>query len=60
MRKHTLILAAAAIALGATIAGAKAGTPAPGASEPVTISPEDLQRQIDGRSLPLTYVEEPY
>jgi hypothetical protein len=35
-------------------------TPAFGKSEPVTISPEDLHRQVDGRSLPLTFVEEPY
>jgi hypothetical protein len=60
MRKHTLILAATAIALTATLAGAKAQTPALGASQPVTISPEELQRDIDGRSLPFTFIEEPY
>jgi hypothetical protein len=60
MRKYTLVLAAAAVALAPALAGAKAQTPALGKSEPATISPEDLQRQVDGRSLPLTVVEEPY
>jgi hypothetical protein len=60
MRKHTLVLAAAAIVLTAALAGAKAQTPALGAGEPVTISPEQLHRQIDASSLPLTFVEEPY
>jgi hypothetical protein len=60
MRKYTLALAAAAIALTAALAGIKAQTPALGASEPVTISPEDLQRQVDGNSLPLTFIAEPY
>ena len=59
MRKHVLILAAALV-LTTTLAGATAQTPAQGATEPVTISPEELHRQVDGRSLPLTYVEEPY
>jgi hypothetical protein len=60
MRKTTLVLAATAIALTAALAGAKAQTPAQGATQPITISPEDLQRQVDGRSLPLTYIEELY
>ena len=60
MRNYTLVLAAAAITLTATLAGAKAQTPAHGASQPVTISPEALQRDIDGRSLPFTFVEEPF
>jgi len=59
MRKHTLALAAALVLITAG-APATAQTRAPGANEPVTISPEDLHRQIDGRSLPLTYIEEPY
>jgi len=59
MRKHTLVLAAA-IVLTTALTGANAQTPAFGKSEPVTVSPEDLQRNIDGRSLPLTFVEEPY
>jgi hypothetical protein len=60
MRKHTLVLAATALVLTAALAGAKAQTTAQGATPPITISPEDLQRQVDSRSLPLTYVEEPY
>jgi hypothetical protein len=60
MHKHTLVLAAATLALAATLAGAQGQTPAFGKSEVVTISPEDLQREVDGRSLPLTYVDEPY
>ena len=60
MRKPTLVLAATALVLTAALAGAKAQTPAQGATPPVTISPEDLQRQIDGRSLPFTYIEELY
>ena len=60
MRKPTLVLAATALVLTAALAGAKAQTPAQGATAPVTISPEDLQRQIDGRSLPFTYIEELY
>jgi hypothetical protein len=60
MRNYTLVLAAAAITLTAALAGAQAQTPALGKSEPATISPEDLQRGIDGRSLPLTFIEEPY
>jgi hypothetical protein len=60
MRKHALVLAAAALALAAAFPAAQAQTPAFGKSEPVTISPEDLHRQVDGRSLPLTFVEEPY
>jgi hypothetical protein len=59
MRKHALILAAALV-LTSTLASAHAQTPAQGATPPVTISSEDLQRQIDGRSLPLMYIEELY
>ena len=59
MRKHTFVLAAALV-LTAALAGAHAQTPAQGATGPVTISPEELQREIDGRSLPLTFIEEPY
>jgi hypothetical protein len=58
MRKPTLVLAATVLALTVAFAGAKAQTPAQGATQPVTISPEDLQRQVDGRALPLTLVEE--
>ena len=60
MYKHTLAIAAAALVLAATLAGATTQIPAEGASSSVTISPEDLQRQVDGRSLPLTYIEEAY
>ena len=60
MRKQTLVLATVALVLAAAFPGAQAQTPAFGKSEAVTISPEDLHRQVDGRSLPLTYVEEPY
>jgi hypothetical protein len=60
MRKHILFLAAAALALAAVFPSAQAQTPAFGKSEPVTISPEYLQRDIDSRSLPFTYVEEAY
>ena len=59
MRKHTLALAAALV-LATTLAGAHAQTPAQGATQPVTISPEQLQHEIDGKSLPLTFIEEPY
>ena len=59
MRKHTLVLAAA-VALTTALTGAHAQTPAFGKSEPVTVSPEALQRDIDGRSLPLMFIEEPY
>jgi hypothetical protein len=59
MRKHTFALAAA-IVLTAALAGAKAQTPAQGATAPITISPEELQRNIDGRSLPFTVVDELY
>jgi hypothetical protein len=59
MRKNTFLIAAALV-LSATLVGAKAEIPAPDANQPVTISPEDLQRQVDGRSLPLTVIEEPY
>jgi hypothetical protein len=58
MCKHTLVLAAIAVAVATALAGAKAETPGPG--EPVTISPEELHQQVDARSLPLTYIEEPY
>ena len=60
MRNYALALATAALALTATLAGAQAQTPAHGASQPVTISPEELHRDIDGRSLPHIFVEEPY
>jgi len=59
MRKYTFLLAAAFI-LAATLAGAKAEIPAQDVSSPVTVSPEDLHRQVDVRSLPLTIIEEPY
>lgn len=59
MRKYPFILAAA-LALTAGFAGANVQTPAEGARPLVTISPEDLQQQVDGRSLPLTYIEQPY
>jgi hypothetical protein len=59
MRKHTLVLAAA-IVLTTALPGANAQTPAFGKSEAVTISPEDLQRNVDGRSLPFTIVDELY
>ena len=59
MRKYTLALAAVLVMI--TVGGAiTAQTPAPGANEPVTISPEQLHSQVDGRSLPLTFIEEPY
>ena len=60
MRKHALALTAAALVLIATLAGAATQIAFQGAGSPVTISLEDLQRQVDGRSLPLTYIEEPY
>lgn len=59
MRKHTLVLAAAVV-LATTLAGASAQAPTLGKNEPVTVSPEDLQQRIDGRSLPLMFIEEPY
>jgi Spy/CpxP family protein refolding chaperone len=59
MRKHTLILAAALV-LTTALAAATAQTSAPGANQPVTVSPEELHRQVDGRSLPLTYIEDLY
>ena len=59
MRKHTLVLAAAVV-LATALAGASAQAPTLGKSEPVTVSPEDLQQKIDGRSLPLMFIEEPY
>jgi hypothetical protein len=51
---------AAALVLTATLIAAKAEIPAQDANPTVTISPEDLHRQVDGRSLPLTFIEEPY
>jgi hypothetical protein len=61
MRKLTLVLAATiAVTAANALAGANAQTPAQGATASVTISPEDLQRNIDGRSLPLTLVDELY
>jgi hypothetical protein len=60
MRKHILVLAAAALALAAVFPAAHAQTPVFGKSEPVTISPEYLQRDMDSRSLPFTHIEEPY
>lgn len=60
MNKHTLAFAVVALVLTTTLAGATTQIPAQGAGSSVTISPEDLQRQVDGRSLPLTYIEEPY
>jgi hypothetical protein len=57
MRKHVFLLAAALV-LTTTLANAE--IPAPEANSPVTISPEDLQRQVDGRSLPMTFIAEPY
>jgi hypothetical protein len=59
MRKHMFLLAAFFV-LTATLAVTKAEIPAPDASASVTISPEELQRHVDGRSLPLTFIEEPY
>jgi hypothetical protein len=59
MRKY-MVLLATALALTSMLAGARSEIPAPGASAPITISPEELQRQVDGRSLPLTFIEEPY
>ncbi|HEV2955198.1 MAG TPA: hypothetical protein VGX95_03695 [Xanthobacteraceae bacterium] len=58
MRRHTLILAAALVLTTALAAAAQ--TSAPGANQPVTVSPEELHRQVDGRSLPLTYIEDLY
>jgi hypothetical protein len=60
MPKPTFLIAAAVILTAAALIGAKAEIPAPDAGASVTISPEDLQRQVDGRSLPLTFIEEPY
>jgi hypothetical protein len=60
MHKHTLALAAAALILTATLVGATTQIPVQGGGPSVTISPEDLHRQVDGRSLPLTYIEEAY
>jgi hypothetical protein len=59
MRKHTFAFALAILII-APIAGAHAQTPAQGATEPVSISPEDLQRQMDGNVLPITVIDEPY
>jgi len=61
MYKQTLAFAALAIVLVATaLADAKAQTPAFGAGSPVTISPEDMHRQINVGSLPITIIDEPY
>lgn len=62
MRKHTLVLAAVAIvALSvAAVAGVNARRPAPGAGEAATISPEALQAQVDGASLPVTQIDQLY
>jgi len=61
MRNHTLAFAALAIVLvTTTLADAKAQTPALGAGSPVTISPEDMHRQIDVGNLPITIIDEPY
>jgi hypothetical protein len=62
MRKHTLVLAAVAIvALSvAAVAGVNAQSPAPGTSEAATISPEALQAQVDGASLPVTQIDQLY
>lgn len=59
MPKHIFLLAAVLV-LTATFGVVKAEIPAPDVSPDVTISPEDLQRHVDGRSLPLTFIEEPY
>ncbi|MBV8753474.1 MAG: hypothetical protein JO328_11515 [Hyphomicrobiales bacterium] len=59
MGKYAFLLIAALV-LVAIFAGARAEIPARDASAPVTISPENLHRQVDGRSLPLTFIEEPY
>lgn len=59
MRKYIFLLAATLV-LSATIVAAKNEIPARDASQPLTISPEDLQTQVDGRSLPPTLIEEPY
>lgn len=61
MRKHAFALTAAALALTATLAGAATTQiPAQGAGAAASVSPEELQQHIDGRSLPLTYIEEAY
>ncbi|HEV3396671.1 MAG TPA: hypothetical protein VG100_11050 [Xanthobacteraceae bacterium] len=62
MRKHTLVLAAVAIvALSmAAVAGVNAQSPALGAGEAATISPEALQAQVDGASLPVTQIDQLY
>jgi len=60
MRKPTLALAALALVLTSAVAGAKAQTPALGATEATTISPEELYQQVDGGALPITVIDEPY
>jgi hypothetical protein len=60
MHRYMIAFAAAALILAATLAGGATQIPAQGTGSPVTISPQDLQRQVDGRSLPLTYIEEAY
>ena len=60
MRKYALVLTAAALVFTATFVGATTQIPVQGVGPAVTISPEELHRQVDGRSLPLTYIEEAY
>jgi hypothetical protein len=59
MRTHIVVLAAPVL-LTSAFAGAHVQTPPAGTTEPVTISPEELQRDIHGKSLPFMFIEEPY
>ena len=62
MRKHTLVLGAiATIALTAVAVASLSGhRQAFSGSQPPTISTEDLHRQVDAGSLPVTHIDEPY
>ena len=60
MRKHILVLTAVALVITATVAAATTQFPVQGAGPAAAISPEELHRQVDGRSVPLTYIEDAY
>jgi hypothetical protein len=62
MRKYVVVLGglAAVTLIAAIVSAAGPHHPLLGASEHATISINDLQRQIDAGSLPITQVNEPY
>jgi hypothetical protein len=62
MRKYIVLLCgSAAMALTVAVVSASGpNRPLPGASKQATMSIEDLQRQTDAASLPITQINEPY